>query len=149
MDYIINKAIYDYGDIKHCLDIEKNINEGHGHDFEFLGLRSLQLNIEPTKASTGSYIELPPDLKSSKSILKIRNCKYNCLQIVITAWLHPTKNHATRESNYAKNLNVPRLQHEIDFAYVIRMQKLYNINRCLYTPCGNSIVEPFKPALKK
>ena len=72
-DYIINKAIYDYDDFKQSLDFEKEIYEGFGYDFEFLGLRSIQINIEPTNASIGSYIDLPPDLKSSKSILNIRS----------------------------------------------------------------------------
>ena len=33
--------------------------EGCGYDFEFLGLRSIQTNIDPTKASIVSYIDLP------------------------------------------------------------------------------------------
>ena len=56
----------------------------------------IQLIIEPTNTSIGSYIGLPPDLKNSKSILTLRNYKYNCLQLSITAWLHPAKDHATR-----------------------------------------------------
>ena len=101
-DYIINNAIYDYGDLKQWLDFEKEIYEGYGHDFEFLGLRSIQLSIAPIKASIGSYIDLPPDLKNSKSILNIRKYKYNCLILTITAWLYPAidprsgfYNHAT------------------------------------------------------
>ena len=39
--------------------------EDYGYDFEFLGLRSNQINIEPTKESIGSYIDLSPDLKNS------------------------------------------------------------------------------------
>ena len=58
-DYIINKAIYDYGDFKQWLDFEKEIYEGYGYDFQFLGLRSIQLNFEPTKAYIGSHIDLP------------------------------------------------------------------------------------------
>ena len=114
-DYIINNAIYDYGDFKQWLDFEKEIYEGYGYNFEFLGLRSIQLNIEPTKASIGSYIDLPPDLKNSKSKLNIRNYKYNCLQLTITAWLYPAMdprsgfyNYATRESKYVNNLIVAR-----------------------------------------
>ena len=34
-----------------------------GYDFEFLGVGSSQLNFEPTKASFGGYIDLPPDVK--------------------------------------------------------------------------------------
>ena len=151
-DYIINRAIYNYGDFKQWLDFEKEIYEGYGYDFEFLGLRSIQLNIEPIKASIGIHIDLPPDLKNSKSILNIRNYKYNCLQLTITAWLYPAidprsgfYNHATRENNYVNNLIEPRQQNEDDFAYIIRIQKLYNINIWVYTPCGEGKVELFKP----
>ena len=151
-DYIINRAIYDYGDFKQWLDFEKEIYEGYCYDFEFLGLRSIQLNIEPIKASIGIYIDLPPDLKNSKSILNIRNYKYNCLQLTITAWLYSVidprsgfYNHARRENNYVNNLIEPRQQNEDDFAYKIRIQKLYNINIWVYTPCGGGKVELFKP----
>ena len=63
-DYIINNAIYDYGDFRKWLDFEKEIYEGYGYDFEFLGLRSIQINIETIKASIGSYIVLPPISKT-------------------------------------------------------------------------------------
>ena len=113
-DYIINNAIYEYGDniYRQWLDFEKETNEGYGYEFEFLGLRSIQIKIEPTKASIGSYIDLPPNLKNSKSILNIRNSKYNCLKLFITAWLHPAMDHATRESKYVNNLIEQRQQQE-------------------------------------
>ena len=57
-DYINNNAIYEYGDFNRWLDFEKETYEGYGYDFESLGIRSIQLNIEPTKASIGSYIDL-------------------------------------------------------------------------------------------
>ena len=78
-DYIINNAIYENGEFKQWLDFEKEICESYGYDFEFLGLRSIQIIIEPTKASIGSYIDLPPDLKNSNSLLNICSYKYNCL----------------------------------------------------------------------
>ena len=53
---------------------------------EFLELRGIQMYIEPTNTSIGSYIDLPPNLKTPKSLLNIHNCKYNCLQLDITAW---------------------------------------------------------------
>ena len=87
-DYINNNAIYENGDFKRWLDFEKEMYEGYSYDFEFLGIGSIQLNIEPTKASIGSYIDLPPDLKNSKSILNIRSYKYNCIQLAITACLY-------------------------------------------------------------
>ena len=78
-------------------------------------------------------------------ILNIRSYKYNCLQLTITAWLHPAPYHATRESKYVDKLIEPRQQHEDDFAYIIRIQKLYNINIIwVYTPCGNGKIELFK-----
>ena len=62
--YIINNALYENGDFTQCLNFEKEIYEGYGYDFEFLGLISIQINIEPTKASIGSYIDLPPFSKT-------------------------------------------------------------------------------------
>ena len=103
------------------------------------------MNIEPTKASIGTHIDLPADLKNSKSILNIRSYKYNCLQLTITAWLYPATHHTTRESKYVDNLIEPRQKHEDDFGYILRIQKLYNINIWLYTPCGGGKVELFKP----
>ena len=45
--------------------------------------------------------------------------------------------HATRESKYQNKLIVPRQQHEDDFGYIIRIQKLYNINIWIHTHCGD------------
>ena len=53
--------------------------------------------------------------------------------------------HVTRESKYVNNLIEPRQQHEDDFAYILRMQKLYNIDIWVYTPRGEGKVELFKP----
>ena len=64
-DYVINNAIHDYGDFKQWLDFEEDIYEGYGYDFDFLGLRSIQINIELTKAFIGNYNDLAPDLKNS------------------------------------------------------------------------------------
>ena len=144
-DYIINNAIYGNGDLKYWLDNEKETYEGYGYDFEFLGIRNIQLNIEPTKASIGTHIDLPADFKKSKSIIKIRSYKYNCLKLTITAWLHPVIGNATRESKYVDKLIEPRQQHEDDFGYILRIQKLYNINIWLYTP----VVEVKKNCLNK
>ena len=133
IDYIFKNAIFENGDFTQWLKFEKEIYEGYVYDFEFLGLRSIQIIFEPTKASIGSYIDLYRDLKNTKSILNIRNSKYKCLQLTITAWLHPT------------NLIEPRRQHEDDFAYIIGIQKLYKINTRVYTSCDEGKVELFKP----
>ena len=53
--------------------------------------------------------------------------------------------HAKHESKYLKNLIEARQQDEDDFAYIIRIQNLYNINIWAYTPCGGCKVELFKP----
>ena len=53
--------------------------------------------------------------------------------------------HATRESKYVNDIIEPRQPHEDDFAYIIRIQKLYNNNICVYTPRGEGKVELFKP----
>ena len=87
-------------------------------------LRSIRINIEQTKASIGSYIDLQPDLQNSYSILNIRSYTYKSLQLNITAWLHQAKDHATRESNFANKLIVPRQPDKDDFASIIRIQKL-------------------------
>ena len=127
-DYINNNAIYENSDFTQWLNTEKETYEGYGYDFEFLGIRSIQLNIEPTKASIGTHIDLPADLKNSKSILNMRSYKHNCLQLTITAWLDPVIGNASRESIYVDKLIEPRQQHEDDFGYILRIQKLYNIN---------------------
>ena len=67
------------------------------------------------------------------------------MQLTITAWLHPAMDHATRESKYVNNLIEARQQDEDDFAYIMRIQKLYNINIWVYTPCGGGKVEMLKP----
>ena len=110
----------------------------------FYGLRSIQINIEPTKASISCYVDLPPDLKNSKSILNICNSKYNCLQLAITAWLYPAMDHATREIKYVNNLIEVRQRDEDDFEYILSIQKLY-INIWIYIPRGGGKVELFKP----
>ena len=142
--YINNNSIYENTDLNYWLYNEKETYEGYDYDFEFLGIRSIQLNIEPTKASIGTHIDLPADLKNSKSILNIRSYMYNCLQLTITAWLHPVIGNATRESKYVDKVIEPRQQHEDDFGYILRIQKLYKINIWLYTPCGRGKVELFK-----
>ena len=96
----------------------------YGYDFEFLGIRSIQLIIEPTKASIGTHKDLPADLNNSKSILSIRSYKHNCLQLTITAWLNPVIGNATRESKYVDKLIEPKQQHEDDFGYILRILKL-------------------------
>ena len=66
------------------------------------------------------------------------------MQLTITAWLHPVIGNATRESKYVDKLIEPRQQHEDDFGYILKIQKLYNINIWFYTPCGGGKVELFK-----
>ena len=77
--------------------------------------------------------------------MNIRNSKYNCLQLATTAWLHPAMDHTTRESKYVNHLIEARQQHEDDFGYKLRIQKLYNINIWIYTPCVGGKIELFKP----
>ena len=47
------------------LNFEKKVYEGYGYDFEFFGLRSIQINNEPTKASIGSYTCLPTPISKT------------------------------------------------------------------------------------
>ena len=107
----------------------------------FLGLGSIQICNEPTEANIGSYIDLSPDLKNSKSILNIRYYNYNCLKLSITAWLHHTMDLARRESKYVNNPIEARQRDEDDFGYIIRTQKLYYIIVWVYTSCGEGKVE--------
>ena len=67
------------------------------------------------------------------------------MQLTITTWLHPVIGNATRESKYVDKLIEPRQKHKNDFGYISRIQKLYNINIWIYTPCGEGKVELFKP----
>ena len=72
---------------------------------EFLGITDIQLNIERTKPSLGSYVELPPNLRTrTKAILNIESNKFNCLRLCITAALYPVTQDATRENKYINNL---------------------------------------------
>ena len=45
------------------LDHVREKNEGYGYDYEFIGITDMQINIERTKPSLGSYTELPSDLR--------------------------------------------------------------------------------------
>ena len=67
------------------------------------------------------------------------------MQLTITAWLHPVIVNTTRESKYVDKLIEIRQQHEDDFGYILRIQKLYNINIWLYTTSGEGEVELLKP----
>ena len=51
------------------------------------------------------------------------------------------------EKKYVDKLIEPRQKHEDDFAYIIRIQKLYNINICVYTPCSKGKIELFKQVM--
>ena len=62
--YINNNSIYENTDLNYWLYNEKETYEGYDYDFPFLGIRSIQLNIEPTKASIGTRIDLPADLRT-------------------------------------------------------------------------------------
>ena len=45
------------------LDHVRETDEGYGYDYEFIGITDMQINIEWTKPSLGSYTELPPGLR--------------------------------------------------------------------------------------
>ena len=56
------------------------------------------------------------------------------------------------DSKYVNNLIVPQQQHEDNFAYIIRKQKLYSVSIWLYTSCGDCLklnckVKLFKTAI--
>ena len=79
-------------------DHAKDTYEGYGYDYEFIGVSEVQLNIEKTKPSLGSYTVLPHGLRSkTKAILNIRINKFNCLRFCITAAILPAADHATKK----------------------------------------------------
>ena len=46
--------------------------KANGYDYEFIGISDVQLNIERTKPSLGSFTQLPPGLRSkTKAIFLI------------------------------------------------------------------------------
>ena len=49
--------------LNQCLDLVRETYEGYGYDYEFIGITDMQINIQRTKPSLGSYIELPSGLK--------------------------------------------------------------------------------------
>ena len=74
------------------------------------------------------------------------------MQLAITAWLDPAidprsglLNNATGESKYVNNVIEARQRDEDDFGYILGIQKLYNINIWVYTPCVGGKVEVFTP----
>ena len=62
---VLNIRSQPRSDLKRKYMKTMEIYEDYGYDFEFLRLRSIQINIEPTKESIGSYIDLSPDHKNS------------------------------------------------------------------------------------
>ena len=65
------------------------------------------------------------------------------MQLTTTAWLHLAMDQTTRKSKYVNNLIEARQRDEDDFAYIIGIQKLYNINIGVYTRFGGGKVELF------
>ena len=95
----------------------------------------MQLNIERTKSSLGSFTELPPGLRiKTKAILNIRNNKFNCFQLCITAALFPAADHATRKGKYITNLADDWEDNENTYDYISRMLNKHNTNIWIYRP---------------
>ena len=83
-------------DLNQWLDNTRETYEGYGYDYEFLGITDIQLNIERTKPSLESYIELPPNLRiRTKATFNIKSNKFNCLRLGITAAFYPVTQDAT------------------------------------------------------
>ena len=113
----------------------KETYEGSGYNYEFMGVSDLQLNIETTQPSLGFYTELPPGPRSkTKAILNIRNNKFNCLRLCITAALFPAADHTTRKSKYIKNLVDDWEDNENTCDLLKRLQNKYNINIWFFRP---------------
>ena len=104
----------------------------------------MQINIERTKPSLGSYTDLPPGLRDkTKPILNIRSNKFNCLRLCITAALHPVTEHATRENKYNNNLVDDWEYKETAYDYITKIKNNYNISIWFYRP---TVVLHHRPA---
>ena len=126
------------------LDHYRETYEGKGYDYEFIGITDMQINIERTEPSLGSYTELPPGLRDkTKAILNIRSNTFNCLRLCITAALHPVTEHATRENKYIKNLVDDWEYNETACDYITKIQNKNNINIWFYRP---TVVLQHRPA---
>ena len=105
------------------LDHVRETYEGYGYDYEFIGITDMQINIERTKPSIGSYTELPPGLRDkTKAISNIRSGKFNCLRLCITAALHPVTEPVTRENSYINNLVDDWEYNETAYDYITKIQ---------------------------
>ena len=126
-------------DLNQWLDNARETYEGYGYDYEFLGITDIQLNIEKTKRSLGSYVELPPTLRTrTKAIVNIKSNKFNCLRLCITAALHPVPQDATRKNKNYKNLVDDWEYNEFTYDYITKIQNKYNINIWFYRPTQDS-----------
>ena len=87
------------------LDYVKEMYEGYGYDYKFIGITDMQISIEKTKPSIGSYTEIPLCLRDkTKAFLNIRSSMYNCLRLCITAASYPVTKKASRENKYIDHL---------------------------------------------
>ena len=87
-------------DINQWLDYSKETYEGYGYDYKCIGVTDIQLSLQKTKPSLGSFTELTTDLRSkTKAILNIKSNKFNCLRLCITAALYPVTADATNKKN--------------------------------------------------
>ena len=141
----INFRTDEYMDKDHRLNLNqwfdhvRETYEGYGYDYEFIGITDMQINIEMTKPSLGSYTEVPPGLRDkTKAILNIISNKFNCLRLCITAALHHVTEHATREDKYINNLVDDWEYNETAYDYITKIQNKYNINIWFYRPAQNS-----------
>ena len=126
-------------DLNQWLDSARETYEYYGYDYEFLGITDIQINIERTRPSLGSFIELPPNLKTrTKAILNIKSNKFNCLRLCITAALYPVTQDTTRENKYINNLVDDWEYNETAYDCKIKIQNKYNINIWWYRPTQDS-----------
>ena len=126
-------------DLNQWLDNTRETYEGYGYDYEFLGITDIQLNIERTKPSLRSYIEIPLNLRTRRrAILNIKSNKFMFLRLCITAALYPVTQDATRENKYINNLVDDREYNETAYDFIAKIQNKYNINIWLYRPTQDS-----------
>lgn len=85
-------------------------------------ITSLNVNYNKFVRFRGSsYLELPPEIKSKRAVINIKNYDHHCFMWAILSAIHPAKKDATGLSNYE------RFKHELNFEGIKFPVKLNDI----------------------
>ena len=92
-------------DLNQRLDCSRETYEDYGYGYQLIGVTDIQLSLEKTKSSLGSFTELPADLRiKTTAKLNFKSNKFNCLRLCITEALYPITADATKENKYFNNI---------------------------------------------